>query len=129
MFSSTLMCGNKRVVLEDGVDVAVVGRQLADVVALQQDRSAGRRLEAGDHPQDGRLAASRWPEQREELALVDLQVDVVDGHHFAEALAQPDELDGWGCTTRFVVSGANCHGFTHDVLRLPRYSSRSVARR
>ena len=38
----------------------------------------GRQLEAGDHPQHGRLARAGRAEHREELAVGDLQVDTVD---------------------------------------------------
>ncbi len=119
----------QRVVLEDGVDVAVVRRELADIVALQQHRAGGWRLEAGDHSQHRRLAAAGRPEQREELTLDDLQVDVVDGDHVAEVLAQPDQLYGGRCTTRFVVPGANCHGFTHDALLSPLGFRRDASKR
>ena len=56
------------VVLEDGVDGAVVGRHAADVLAGQLDRAAAGILEAGDHPQRRRLAGAGGPEHREELA-------------------------------------------------------------
>ncbi len=48
-------------------------------------------LEAGDHPQGGRLAAPRGAEQREERALRDGQVERVHGGELAEALGQPDQ--------------------------------------
>ena len=37
------------------------------------------RLEPGEHPQRRRLAAPRRPDEHEELAVGDLQVEVVDG--------------------------------------------------
>jgi hypothetical protein len=37
------------VVLEDGVHVAVVGRQISDVDPIEQHTTLGRPLEAGDH--------------------------------------------------------------------------------
>jgi hypothetical protein len=58
----------ERVVLEDGVDVPLVRRCGGHVPAVEQDLALGRPLEARDHPQGGRLAATRRPEQREELA-------------------------------------------------------------
>ena len=50
----------QRVVLEDGVDVALE-RRLACVtsLAVEQDPALGRQLEAGDHPQRRRLARAR----------------------------------------------------------------------
>ena len=46
----------QRVVLEHRVHVALVRREAGHVRAVQQDRARGRALEAGDHPQAGRLA-------------------------------------------------------------------------
>ena len=48
----------QRVALEDRVDVAAVGCPAPDVGAVEQDLSAGRRLEARHHAQRGRLAAA-----------------------------------------------------------------------
>jgi len=59
-----------------------------------QEHAAGRRrLEAGDQAEAGRLARSRRTEQREELAVANVEVDVVDGGDTAEALADPFESD------------------------------------
>ena len=71
----------QRVVLEDGVDVARERRPTGDVLAVEADLPAGRLLEAGDHPQHGRLARAGGSEHREELAVLDGQVDAVDGPH------------------------------------------------
>ena len=67
----------QRVALEDRVDVAPVGRHGLDRLALEEDLALARLLEAGDHPQRRRLPAARRAEQREELALLDLEVEVV----------------------------------------------------
>src|SRR6185312_4766474 len=101
----------QRVVLEDGVDVALVGRQPRDVGAGELDEARRRLLEAADHAQGRRLAAARWPEEAEELALLDVEIDVVDGVRVAIHLGDlhhPDvdvshryerscsgEADGW----------------------------------
>ena len=55
--------------LEDESDVARGGAAEGDVLAIQQDSSLGRQLEAGDHPQGRRLAAARWPQHREKSAV------------------------------------------------------------
>ena len=78
--------GEERVALKDGVGRALVRRQPGDVVAVDQDLALVRLLEAGDHPQRRRLAAAARAEHREELALGDVEVDVVDGGEVAEAL-------------------------------------------
>ena len=45
--------------------------------------------EAGDRVDEGRLAGAVGPDQPDELALADLEVDVVEGVHAAEAHGQP----------------------------------------
>jgi hypothetical protein len=79
--------------LEHEPDVADAGRQVGDVLVVEQD-PAGRRLdEAGDHAQRRRLAAARRPEQGQELAIGDVDADVVDGCRRAEALRDRVEVD------------------------------------
>src|SRR4051794_8274434 len=74
------------VVLEYGVDVALERREPGDVLALELDQAGGGLLEAADHPQGRRLAAAGRAEQAEELPLLDLEVDVVDGERVPESL-------------------------------------------
>ena len=59
----------QRVVLEDRVHVALERRPVRDVLAVEEDATLGRQLEAGDHPEGGRLARAGRPEHREELAV------------------------------------------------------------
>ena len=58
-----------------------------------RDRAVGRVLEPGDHPQRGRLAAARRPEQHEELLVGDVEGQVVDGDDVAEPLRDVLERD------------------------------------
>src|SRR5690606_22855334 len=67
------------VVLEDHRDVAVLRCPLVDHLAADLQLPRGDVLEAGDHPQRGRLAAARGADQDHELAVADLQVHVLDG--------------------------------------------------
>jgi hypothetical protein len=46
------------VVLEDGVHVAVVGRQARDIIAVKQDSTGSGEFEAGDHAEAGGLAGT-----------------------------------------------------------------------
>jgi len=81
------------VALEDGVDLAPVGRGADHVDPVEQDAPVGRLLEPGDQPQGGRLAAARGAEQGEELAPGHLQVDGVNGGDVLEPFDQPDQPD------------------------------------
>ena len=56
------------------------------VLAVEHDAAGGRLVEAGEHAQQRRLAAAGGTEQREELALVDDQRQIVDGDEVAEPL-------------------------------------------
>ena len=79
----------QRVALEDRVHVALVRRHRLDRLALEVDVPRAGQLEAGDHAQRGGLAAPRRAEQREELALPDLEVELLDGLEVAERLVTP----------------------------------------
>ena len=81
----------ERVGLEHHVGRPLVGRDAGHVLPVDLDPARGRRLEAREHPQQRRLAAARAAEQAEELALVDVEADIVDGGEVAELLA--DLLD------------------------------------
>jgi hypothetical protein len=83
----------ERVLLEDGVHVALVGRHPGHVHTLEQDATRRRLLEAGDHLQQRGLAATGRPEQREELTLVDREVGAVHGHEVAERLVHRVQSD------------------------------------
>jgi hypothetical protein len=83
----------QRVGLEDGVDVALVGRDPDGGTPADLDLPLGRLVEAGDHPQGGGLAAAGRSEQREELPRMDLQIDVVDGDEVAVTLRDAAQDD------------------------------------
>ena len=86
--------GEQRVVLEDGVDVALERGAPGDVDPAELDRAVGRELEAGDQPEHGGLARARRAEHGEELAVGDVEVHAVDRDDGAERLAQAAEPDG-----------------------------------
>ena len=76
--------GVERKELEDKGDVAVGGVRPGDVAFANVNRAVGHRFEAGDHAQRGRLAAARWAEQHDKLAVVDREVDGLDGVDIAK---------------------------------------------
>ena len=69
-------------------------RGIAHHAVADADAPAGVLLEAGDHAQRRGLAAARRPEQRDELAALDRQIDVVDGDDFAEMAAHVFDENG-----------------------------------
>ncbi len=73
----------QRVVLEHHRDVAVARREVRDVTVADEHGALGDVLEAGDHPEERRLAASRRADEHHELARLDRQRDVVHGTNIA----------------------------------------------
>ena len=59
---------------------------LGDVVTREQDAPARRLDQPVDHLEGGRLAAPRRADEHAHLALVDVEVQLVDGDDVAEAL-------------------------------------------
>ena len=98
----------QRVVLEDRVDVARVGRAGGDVGAGELDAARVGQLEAGDQPQRRRLARARRPEQREELSAGDVEGHRVDRDDVVESAHEVHEPDvrGRGTLGRGVVLSA-----------------------
>jgi hypothetical protein len=99
-------------VLEHHADVARVGRQPRDVASADQDVAGIGRLEPGDHPQQRGLARTAGPEQREELVLVDSQLDTADRFGLAETLGDVADLQDGG-------HGRRCGGGRRRGARLP----------
>ena len=85
----------QRVVLEHGVDRPVEGPERGDIAAVEQHLAARRAFEAGDDAQAGGLAAARRPEQGQEFAADDVEIDGIEpddaaGKNLRDRL-QPDE--------------------------------------
>ena len=69
----------ERVVLEHHRDVAVLGGEVRDVAVADADGARRDVLEAGEHAQRGGLAAAGGADEDEELAVLDVEVERVDG--------------------------------------------------
>ena len=83
----------RRVVLEDEADVARARGRIGHIALADHDLAGVGRLEAGDDPQERRLAAAARTEQRRQRAVVDRDADVVERDEVAEALAHVAHLD------------------------------------
>ena len=82
------------VVLEDRVDVALVGRQVVDGPALDEQLARAHRDEPADEVEGRRLAAAGRPEEAEELARLDHHRHVVQGDRVPVAFRRMAQLDG-----------------------------------
>ena len=74
----------QRVVLEHEADAPLLHGEARRVQRVEVDGAAMRRVEAGDHAQQRRLARTRRAEQRDELAPGDVERDVAQGRVRAE---------------------------------------------
>ena len=96
------------VVLEDHRHVAGLRRQVVHDLPADPHRPRGDVLEPGDHPQRRRLAAARRADEDDELAVLDLEVELLDGARpVGVDLGQLVELDrGHGCDSCNLVTFA-----------------------
>ena len=82
------------IVLEDHADVALVGRDVVDDLAVEGDRAAFDGVEAGHLAQKGRFAAARRAQQGKELALFYVEVEIGDDGILAVLLDDVIKMDG-----------------------------------
>src|SRR5690606_36904372 len=79
------------------------GRHIVDPFVVKVDVARSGPVNAGQHEENGRLAAAAWTEQRQQFPVVDFQIDALDGRHVAEALRQALQPDaGHGQLPPFV---------------------------
>ena len=81
------------VALEDDADVAVLDGDVGDVLPPDDDAALRRLDEAGQRPERRGLAAAGGAKEGEELALLDVDVDVVQRGEIAELDDDVIELD------------------------------------
>src|SRR5262249_41813233 len=74
----------KAVALKYHGDATRARRDVIDDFVVDQDVAGRLPLETGDDPQEGRLAAARWAEQHQKLAVADRQADAIDGGDVTE---------------------------------------------
>ena len=80
--------GKQRQRLEHHAEIAPVRGAVGDVLAVEQDAAGARRLQPGDQAQQRRLAAARRPEEADEAAGRQRQIDVGHRQHAIEALGE-----------------------------------------
>ena len=83
----------ERVALEDHPEAAFLGRPSGHVRSPEEYPAGVRRLEAGDQPKSRRFAAAAGPQQRHQLAGLELQGEVAYGLHLPEPLPQAVQLE------------------------------------
>src|ERR1700730_16530502 len=83
----------QRVILEDEADIAAVRRLVVEALAAQPDRAFAEALEASDAAQGRGLAAAAWPQERKELAGMDLEGNWPDRHLRRIPLTEAADLE------------------------------------
>jgi hypothetical protein len=81
------------VALEDHRDVAILRRDVVDHAVADLEVAGADLLEAGDHPKAGRLATAGRADQDHELAVLDLEVEVLHRREVAVLLRDVLERD------------------------------------
>ena len=92
----------QRVVLEDEPDVALARVHVGHVAAVQRDAAMVDFGEAGNGAQQRALAAAAGAEQHQELALPDVQRNVVDDRDALVPLGHLVEDDGHAQATELI---------------------------
>ena len=85
----------ERVFLEHHRGRPLVGRHVDDALPVDLDIARRGLFKARDHPQRGRFAAAARAQNAQEFAILNLDVEIVDGHDGVgkrpELLAEVDE--------------------------------------
>src|SRR5690606_20822872 len=87
----------ERIGLEHHVGEAAIGRDAGKVLTIEKDASLGRLLEASNHTHQCGLATARRSEKSEELLLVDMERQIIDGGKIAEALGDVKKFNEGFC--------------------------------
>ena len=79
--------GIERVILEDHRNVAVFRRDAVDPLFADVNVALRNLLQSRDHPEYRRLPATRGPDEHDELAIRNLEADVIDRVDFSALFA------------------------------------------
>ena len=100
--------------LEDHGHVPSARRDVVDDAVADEDPAARDLLESGEHPQRGRLAAARRADEDEELAVGDVDAEVVDGGGLVEPLGDVLERDRRHQTSLASAGSTKCATATKE---------------
>src|SRR5208283_4505181 len=105
-------------------DLALANADVARVLAMEQHLAGIRPLQPRDYPEQRGLARSRQPQQRDQLAGFDMQVDIVNRNEITELLADVSELDTHAAT---LTARSSCSCFAGTTRRSRKRLAMSVA--
>ena len=84
----------KRILLEHGVHLSLVGRHVVDPLSTKEHVTAIRRLKSADNAKRGGFSAARGAQKRDKFLVMDLQIHIVQNGLSVKRLgnsAQPDQ--------------------------------------
>ena len=84
----------ERIALEHHRDIAILRRDVVDDALADPERAVADLLEAGDHPEAGRLAATGRSDEHHEFAICDFEVEIVDREDVTIFLGDMVERNG-----------------------------------
>ena len=93
------------VVLEDHGDVTVLRGNVGDVLIADEDTASVDVLQACEHTQGGGLAAAGGADQDEELAVSNIEAELVDGGLVGARVHASRVIKGNGCHVEFLPTG------------------------
>jgi hypothetical protein len=99
----------ERIVLEHHRDVAVLWGQIVDDLAAYPDLAVADALEASQYAQQGGFPATRRPDEHDELAIGDIDIDALEHLDIGETLPQSLDSDRCHASLSIVVFGASAH--------------------
>src|SRR5208282_148649 len=105
-------------------DLALAHADVGGVLAVKQHLAGVRRFQPGDYPEQRGLARARQPQQRDQLAGFDMQVDIVNRNELAELLGYVSELDTHAAT---LIARSSCSAFAGTTRRSRKRLAMSVA--
>ena len=110
--------GEQGIALEHHADVSLFEGHVVDDAAADRDFPGCRALVPADHPQGGGLAAAAGADEKQELTVVDVESDVIDGQRVAKPLADVSDFEdrGLGGRSRGGRSATRAERFTSRVL-------------
>ena len=101
----------ERVMLKNETDFAIANADVARVLAVKEHFAGVGRFEARDNSEQRRFARARESQQRNQLAGLDMEADMIDRNEVAELLADVSELDT-DAATLGATSSACAFGIT-----------------
>src|SRR4029077_14217173 len=105
----------ERVMLKNETDLAIANADVARVLAMEEHLAGVGCFEARDNSEQRRLARARQSQQRDQLAGLDMEADMIDRNEVAELLADVSKLD-----THAATLGAISSACVFGITRRPR---------